>query len=1399
MEKIAGGRLFDSWHAVEEQSGQHLFVKRPSRVGGAQASEKARKSFTVLRELQHPSILQPVTLHQEQGGAFLLYPYLSPDLREVLSTASFEQSYPWLIPRICSLLDFIHCRGYVHCDVKASNFLLLKNDPRPRLFLTDFDFVTEVGTRLNKIIFGAPGHIAPEIFYDDIVLTQSDHYSFGVMLLKLIANNSTLLNDLSAVDSSARPTQISLTEDDVMPEFKRLVPFVSALLAWDASERPSYLGQLLRVNSSIFATDEKRYDVKLIWSVARSIVRSPVEPSGEENASLSDFVQNQLKLVGAPDEVLLDAENGLTRGPFQVLRSLLSLMVRTKISRIGEYWFVNVYPDDVFEFYRSSWSPLRLEKHGDSSPQVARDERIRKVLRLKVRKSNWKSLLLAESMLQETSIPPSDDLGECGQLLHIRAGQLSRKCGLIPRSDEHFEKALESGSLSVRKRIGILLLLADPNLIGRDPVRFMKYVMEARYLARKNGLLHERIIALRRKFTYAISRGKLRALLPRLGAAVKITKRPGLEEDYSSVCNQLGIVLKDLGRLEEAKSALLEGVRAVTASGSIMKPVSLYSNLAEVQFQLGDYGESIESAGTALRLLRENLDNTKSTYARRALASCYTIAADYDQADLNALKLLEARIRARYVLGFGEYYLKSGWIDQRRGDYDRSYVHLKNALRIFIAADKKEYISRAKYYLGVLSFWRGKFDEAERLAGEAKKAFTELEDKVSESDARLLLLRIAAAAKGGTTDATAVVQVLQTFTKVRNYLGSMSCLLHLATFGYYEEAMEFLGRNEELRKNIEGSDFPLANGLKHLLTYWSSQREERTGDAIAALKKCYQVFDAAHLYYDVAAISGLIARHYDSLDNPRLAIDYLQAAEKFAYRLGNEPMVRSLRDRIGALKRRAAARRPEREMLVEISELLNSVEDYKVVQAKLLRYAINATGAERGVLLLLDSLTGRLRVEASYDCDRQSISDIEEISNTIVDLVQTSHDPYLIDDATKHRATRDRKSIIQHNILSIVAIPLLSRGELIGVLYLDHHILTGKFTEEDHLTIKAVGDLIAVALKLSGIIRNLEARAKESEAELRKHGIRTYIVTQDRGMLDLLDKIPSVANSPLSIHLYGESGTGKELLARMIHEQSGRSSGPYLAINCAEQYGEIGLASQAGVSEGAATGVKEREGFFEAADGGTLFLDEIGDMPLGIQGGLLRILDQHEVRRLGSSFTKQVDFRLVTASNKKLADLVEEGTFRDDLYYRITDVQLEIPPLRERFGDVPLLVEHFISASAEGRSVEVSREAMAYLRSYSWPGNVRELRSVVLGMVALASDGVIEVSHLPEKVVKEGKRVARKLKESLEKTEEKEIVDAMAKFNGNQSAAARAVGMSLTTFRRRLRKYGIDPDEYKTG
>ncbi|BBJ27825.1 sigma-54-dependent transcriptional regulator [Athalassotoga saccharophila] len=244
------------------------------------------------------------------------------------------------------------------------------------------------------------------------------------------------------------------------------------------------------------------------------------------------------------------------------------------------------------------------------------------------------------------------------------------------------------------------------------------------------------------------------------------------------------------------------------------------------------------------------------------------------------------------------------------------------------------------------------------------------------------------------------------------------------------------------------------------------------------------------------------------------------------------------------------------------------------------------------------------------------------------------------------------------------------------------------------------------------------------------------IITKSEKILKILDKIPQYANLDLPILILGESGTGKELIARAIHDQSSRCTGPFIAVNMSAVPAELFESEFFGYEQGAFTGANSRKiGKFEAANGGTLFLDEIGDMPLEDQAKLLRVLQDFKITRLGSVEERKVDFRLISATNKPLEKMIEEKKFREDLYYRINVIRIEIPPLRERPEDIELLSNYYVNKYAEQmkKSVGISPKAMEMLKSYKWPGNVRELQNVILRAV-LNAEGEITAKDLPLEV-----------------------------------------------------------------
>jgi two-component system NtrC family response regulator len=333
------------------------------------------------------------------------------------------------------------------------------------------------------------------------------------------------------------------------------------------------------------------------------------------------------------------------------------------------------------------------------------------------------------------------------------------------------------------------------------------------------------------------------------------------------------------------------------------------------------------------------------------------------------------------------------------------------------------------------------------------------------------------------------------------------------------------------------------------------------------------------------------------------------------------------------------------------------------------------------------------------------------------------------------------------------------------------------------------------------VARTLERHALVSEnRELREELQSRYrlagLETSNRRMEQAINLAGRAASSRATILVRGESGTGKELLARAIHHASPRHRGALVAVNVAALPETLIESELFGHERGAFTGAdRERRGRFELADGGTLFLDEIGDLPRGTQAKLLRALQEQAFERLGGTRTIKVDARVIAATSRDLEAMVKSGEFRDDLYYRLNVVTVEIPPLRERREDIPLLVDQFLRRFAgEGRAREVSREAMDLLLKHDYPGNVRELENLVHRAVVLSRGEVVTTSDLPlhlGRLESEGQPPPRTFTERVAAFERALIVEAMAGASGVQTRAARALGMTERHLRYKLQKYGL--------
>lgn len=313
-------------------------------------------------------------------------------------------------------------------------------------------------------------------------------------------------------------------------------------------------------------------------------------------------------------------------------------------------------------------------------------------------------------------------------------------------------------------------------------------------------------------------------------------------------------------------------------------------------------------------------------------------------------------------------------------------------------------------------------------------------------------------------------------------------------------------------------------------------------------------------------------------------------------------------------------------------------------------------------------------------------------------------------------------------------------------------------------------------------------------------GISKEIIGDSKEMIDLKRKIDQVAQKEASVLITGESGTGKELIAREIHKKSKRSSGPFIPLNCAAIPESLIESELFGHEKGAFTGAGDtRLGFCELADGGTLFLDEIGELSQNVQVKLLRFLQEQEFYRVGRGKSVKVNVRIITATNKNLEELVKKGAFRQDLFYRINVVNIEVPPLRERDNDIPILIKHFcekLSSQYGMRDLEFSEEALEALILYRWPGNVRELENVIESILATTDNNQIEAKDLPRKILeREESPVALssnvQLLEAERQFETEMILKALKKSNNIQTKAAELLGISRRILKYKMDKLGI--------
>ena len=480
--------------------------------------------------------------------------------------------------------------------------------------------------------------------------------------------------------------------------------------------------------------------------------------------------------------------------------------------------------------------------------------------------------------------------------------------------------------------------------------------------------------------------------------------------------------------------------------------------------------------------------------------------------------------------------------------------------------------------------------------------------------------------------------------------------------------------------------------------------------------------------------------------------------------------------------------------IIEASLKVHSSLDLPVVLREILEAACRIADAEGGSILLQEETGRRLRFEAATGEKGQSLEGRTiEPGEGIAGWVARERKPAIVGDTAADRrflARIDRQT--GFHTRSLVAVPLEHPDRLVGVLELVNK-REGNFTGGDVELLQALGRLAATAILNAGRY----GRAREAR-DLLEESVQRYcdLVGQSAAMQEIFRLIERAAPSRSTIFIHGESGTGKELIARAIHWKSPRRERPFVAVNCCALTETLLESELFGHERGSFTGALARKkGKFEVADGGTVFLDEVGDVSPALQLKLLRVLQGRSFERVGGNETLHVDVRVIAATNRDLEAALQDGSFRQDLFFRLNVIPVLVPPLRERRDDIPLLAGYFLkkfNEEVKGRVRGFTPEALSALGAYRWPGNVRELENVVERAVVLGEGDWIDRADLPLEIAagpaadSEGG-----LEAAVRLFKRQRVMDALRRANGNKTRAAALLGIQRTYLFRLMRSLDI--------
>ncbi|MCP4706872.1 MAG: tetratricopeptide repeat protein [candidate division Zixibacteria bacterium] len=1379
LELLSENTLVQTWFAYNIISEQLCIVKVPSTTADLNNEIKLtflERSFDSQQCIKSHKITTAIGKTVENGIIQIEYPYLNPKRWRNMTSDDFWRYFPVSLIQVCIIVDYLHFLDLVHCDLKLSNFLIDTSSDDPKITLIDLDFLCPEGTSAQAKIFGTPKHIAPELFDNRKIGYFADNYSLGIIL-------SDCINYLEG-DDSRQSNEISSVINNIND-------LVSKLITKQPTLRPSILINSLEQYKIIDKKKVKIGQKTLLTALLVSKYWTEKKLSLRKKKGLNEFLHSKNNIFGLHDEFVTDLNLLLKKNQLKFLMLFKQLIEKSEITMYEHYWQFDVSDsllNLIYEQADTIYSDCKLITSNrnfyiESVLEIARD-----INRSGKSEAVLKSFLILQNSL-DLMTNKVDSKKKNTKIEILRAlSILTGKLGRIDDSIKYLTCLLELLRENNNDALKIIYRLSFLEMAKHRFKKSEEWIGCGLTFAKKLKNIEIQEDLLRLKAWILSQRGENDQSKKLLFNAEKIAKKNGYDELLSKVYHDIGMLYRREGDFLRAEKFLLKSAKIYKILDLKSGLSSIYGNLSVISFEQSNYRKAIEYGELALNAADQVLNNTivnnvflTLAVANSRLNNSYKVAYWLEKIKVSDLFKNSRVFKQRY-------YLCKGTAESNLGDYQKAKDSLNLGKYFTHPDDPQRYVAESEAVLAEIALYQSNSSSCLEHIENSKVRFSQLQDSSSLAEIDLIE-KLNNEINLGIDQRSELISILKNLIQSRCHLFAATCLLYILISKKGNDISSALKTAAPLSSMIKSGDIPIYKAIAQLVnTRGNLLRKRRTN--VSNLKKCYRILDSSGQKFFAYFLCNQIADHYLINSQIKLSAAFLKHSRQIADTLNNTHFSEISNDKLSELDAKSAETFLVQKTIFGISEILNEIDDYESAVNKLLDFVIEEVGAERGALLLASTDNpGKLKIKSSVNCDKKSLKDIESISRSIPAYVSKQQKPLIIDDAQYNKRTKEFRSIVIHNIRSVICIPITNGGNNIGVLYLDHHTIPGLFDVGDIMFVKSIANFISIVLSSLQNYRDADMSRQQLKRQLEDLGIKNKIVYRSKIMSELIDKLPDIAKSKASVLIMGESCTGKELVCDYIHKVSARASEPLVILNSSAIASTLIESELFGVARKVATEVEPRDGKFSAADGGTLFLDEIGDMPIEIQAKILRVVEEQVFEKVGSNISISVDIRFIYATNKDIKKLIEQDKFREDLYHRINTIEIVVPPLRERPEDIPELVNHFMNKFLpdENERPTFSEGAMHCMLSYRWPGNIRELRNLVERICILQKGDEIKIKDLPISIAESTEADSDLLLNA-------KIYELLQQHKGNQSKVASILEIPLSTLRRKIKKFNLDQD-----